>query len=42
MSKEISLERYKNAYRELMLKKAAREFKVHAIVYGCVNAVYLQ
>ncbi len=35
---EISLEKYKNAYHKLMLKKAALGFKIHAIVYGGVNA----
>jgi 2TM domain-containing protein len=35
---EISLENYKNAYRKLMLKKATKGFKIHATVYGCINA----
>ncbi len=35
---EISFEKYKNAYHKLMLKKAATGFKVHAMIYGCVNA----
>ena len=38
VNNEMSVEKYKNAYRKLMIKKATNGFKVHAIVYGCVNA----
>jgi 2TM domain len=34
----LSVEKYKKAYRRLMEKKAKTGFKVHAIVYGVVNA----
>jgi hypothetical protein len=35
---EISLEKYKEAYRNITMQKAKRGFKIHAIIYGIVNA----
>jgi hypothetical protein len=35
---EITVEKYKKAYRKLMLKKERQGFKVHAIIYAGVNA----
>jgi hypothetical protein len=38
MSNEISVEKYKKAYRELVLKKEKQGFTVHAVIYAGVNA----
>lgn len=35
---EIPLEKYKQAYRRVVLEKQRRGFVVHATVYGVVNA----
>jgi hypothetical protein len=35
---EITVEKYKKAYRKLMLRKERQGFKVHAIIYAGVNA----
>lgn len=38
MSEIITVERYKKAFRQIMITKERQGFKIHAIVYGCVNA----
>jgi hypothetical protein len=35
---EISVDKYKRAYHDLMMKKAVRDFRVHATIYAVVNA----
>jgi hypothetical protein len=35
---EIPLEKYKQAYRKMKLEEARKGFKIHATVYGVVNA----
>lgn len=37
MSETITVEKYKKAYRKLMLKKERLGFKVHVIIYAGVN-----
>jgi hypothetical protein len=41
MSKEITLEDYKRAYRELEKEEARRGFIVHCVVYILVNAMLI-
>jgi hypothetical protein len=36
---EISLEKYKEAYRKMMMQRAKRGFEIHAIIFGIVNVV---
>lgn len=38
---EITLERYKKAYRNMMIKEGKKGFKIHAIIYACVNAALI-
>ena len=35
---EISVEKYKQAYRRMKLEQEKKGFKIHATVYGIVNA----
>lgn len=35
---EISVEKYKQAYRRMKLDEGKKGFKIHATVYGAVNA----
>jgi hypothetical protein len=37
MSNELSVEKYKKAYRKLMLRREKQGFTIHAAIYGCVN-----
>jgi len=41
MAKEISLEEYKKAYREIVTEEEKRGFSVHLIVYVLVNAMLI-
>jgi hypothetical protein len=41
MVKEISLETYKKAYREIVMEEEKRGFLVHLVVYVLVNAMLI-
>jgi hypothetical protein len=41
MSNTITLDQYKQGYRRVRRKEEKRGFKIHCIVYVCVNAVLL-
>ncbi len=38
MTEELTLERYQEAYRDRRQQEERRGFRVHAVVYACVNA----
>lgn len=41
MSEEVTLEEYKNAYREVEMEDARRGFLVHLVAYIIVNAMLI-
>ena len=41
MTEEISLEKYKKAYREIVTEEKKKEFLIHMVVYILVNAMLI-